>query len=461
MAVQLFKENSSFNVENYHFLIDSVDELDDIELIYKCHQGDKAELPDGTVYVRHSDNYSGDKWTVKSSSSNNGSGGSDLPTVTEEDNGNVLTVMNGEWGKSEASYVIKKSEKVIIPEQTVVTTLDQGFYGETLSQGIPSIENGESIIVTLDGIQYNINPIIISQSSDTYVILGEIDNTGVPDFSNYPFFINGIIDDTQCYILTETEGTHTIKITRSTEKIIPSNNFTTIINKIDNKNWLVNPTNIQYTEENSNQGEIIIPLTTQDIYNINNAVENNILSNSIAIINDIELPFSAESPCWITVIDEVEYILYPIQNEYSYDFGLIISNGTTYKYGDYIIGLYIPKTELPAVTNDDNDKVLTVVDGVWDKATLPAPESTYIRYTIFRNTTTGNIDEANYIRDKDGNLVSINTIINQLNAGVFIIFYGYNDNYFYYLSEQIGSEKIFVALADSTHTITVGREIVN
>lgn len=64
MAIQLEKENSKFNIYERHFLIDSVADLQMIEALYICHQGDKAELPNGTTYRRHSDSYQGDLWEL-------------------------------------------------------------------------------------------------------------------------------------------------------------------------------------------------------------------------------------------------------------------------------------------------------------------------------------------------------------------------------------------------------------
>lgn len=99
MAIKLFK------VDNFHygihqeFFIDSEDDLEQIEIEYNCELGDKAYLPSGEVYIRHSDGYSGDKWIIE------GSGGSEssLPTVTTDDNGDVLTVIDGTWAKAAPS----------------------------------------------------------------------------------------------------------------------------------------------------------------------------------------------------------------------------------------------------------------------------------------------------------------------------------------------------------------------
>lgn len=100
MAIQLIKQNSKFNNLHQHFYIDSLSDLDLIESEYKCQIGDVAELPDGMQYQRHSDDYQGQKWEYWKGG---GSGGSDLPDVTVEDNGDILTVVDGAWAKATPS----------------------------------------------------------------------------------------------------------------------------------------------------------------------------------------------------------------------------------------------------------------------------------------------------------------------------------------------------------------------
>lgn len=97
MAIKLFK------VDNFHygihqeFFIDGEDDLEQIENEYECELGDKAYTPDGTIYMRHSDDFDGDLWDiVKSNSESENS----LPAITTDDNGNVLTVVDGVWAKA-------------------------------------------------------------------------------------------------------------------------------------------------------------------------------------------------------------------------------------------------------------------------------------------------------------------------------------------------------------------------
>ena len=80
MAVKLAKKNNQYNVQRRTFYIDSADDLESVEVEYDCGIGDLAELPDGTVYCRHSDGYDGDLWEVKSS------GGNSTPSPTPSPN---------------------------------------------------------------------------------------------------------------------------------------------------------------------------------------------------------------------------------------------------------------------------------------------------------------------------------------------------------------------------------------
>lgn len=93
MAIQLFRENDSFNIYHQHFLIDEENDLVNLENEYSCSMGDRAELPDGTIYVRHSDGYNGELWELSESLGEN----SKLPEVDSSDNGRVLMVVNGVW----------------------------------------------------------------------------------------------------------------------------------------------------------------------------------------------------------------------------------------------------------------------------------------------------------------------------------------------------------------------------
>lgn len=77
MGVQKLKDENSFNIYHQTFLIDDDTDLDTLEQQFHCSFGDEARTPDGTVYIRHSDDFTGDKWVVKSSGSSGGGSSSD------------------------------------------------------------------------------------------------------------------------------------------------------------------------------------------------------------------------------------------------------------------------------------------------------------------------------------------------------------------------------------------------
>ena len=163
MAIQKIKEGKFFNVYHQTFLIDDNTDLDTLEQTYNCNLGDEAKLPDGTIYVRHSNDYQGDKWVVKSSgSSGSNDGRSDLPAVTSDDNGDVLTVVDGTWAKATPSSSlpavtladkgkhlvvngkIYPTSTVIVPEQTASYDAEAGNY--PLSNCVPSLFNDEGYV---------------------------------------------------------------------------------------------------------------------------------------------------------------------------------------------------------------------------------------------------------------------------------------------------------------------------
>ena len=114
MGVVKLKDENSFNIYHQTFLIDDDTDLNTLEQTYNCSFGDEARTPDGTVYIRHSDDFTGDKWVVKSvgnsnSNNNNNNNNNSLPTITNADIGKCLSVRY-------KSAIIGEN---IVPEQTI------------------------------------------------------------------------------------------------------------------------------------------------------------------------------------------------------------------------------------------------------------------------------------------------------------------------------------------------------
>ena len=133
------------------------------------------------------------------------SGDSGLPEVTNEDNGDILTVIDGEWAKTEPGY------KCTIEENTVTyfngsltTSLFEDFYGAQFTPTQPI--DGDSITVTVNGTEYELPKAIVSVG----IGYGEFDENSNPIFTNYPYAA-GIADE-GTYFFTSSADTYTVKI---------------------------------------------------------------------------------------------------------------------------------------------------------------------------------------------------------------------------------------------------------
>lgn len=453
MAIQLEKENSKFNIYEQHFLIDSKNDLQTLESEYDCNQGDKAELPDGSYYLRHSDDYQGEKWELVKSSSGGNSGGLNLPAVTSEDNGSILEVKNGEWNKGEAHYIVTEGTEPILSESTIepldYTEEPVASIGTALVSKKP--KKGDKCMVVLNGETFYKVADEVTIQGQTITIIG--DNIYYGEELE-TFFIAFSSAENIMEMLWPGSDSITLKIDVISKNISITEDFTTAVKlatEETEKNWIINKRIVTYTqEEASTNHNTIISLTNNEITTLESTGE--LLVNSIAIVNGIELPFDASEHAWITTVDEIEYFLSPnSSNPLTLSFDC--TDGTESIPGDYNIGIYLPKEELPIVTSNDNGKVLTVVNGEWDKVTPQAPPLVvWQQYTMFRNTTTGYAGDAIEFLDENANSVNIDTIISQINAGMFVRILGHNDGYIYYMSGY--NELKFSAIADPTHWVT-------
>lgn len=330
MAIQKIKEGNSFNSYTQIFQIDSTNDLVTLEADYNPHFGDKAELPNGTVYIRHSDGYSGDLWEIAQSSGGGGGGGggsSDLPTVTSADNGDLLGVVNGEWGKTEPPYTVEESLITMVAQQ-IVTTEDVGGYNMAeLQQGISSAEEGELFAVTFDGTRYDVNAITYEQGDDVVCLLGEIDfDAGIVSFDNYPFFINGIIGDLSCNIFTESAGTHAVKIDSVGKTMTVSNGFVDAVNSVKNK--IVTCDNATVHVDGIEEYGIVPTSVDMDDYQG---------SETTVTVNGILLPWDDVRQEWIA--EDVGGLTY--EAVYSGDLYLYVYDSDAAIEGDYQVNIVV------------------------------------------------------------------------------------------------------------------------
>lgn len=241
MAIQLMQENGEYNINRKHFLLDVKDDFIDLENSYECSMGDIAELVDGTIYYRHSNEYDGDLWELNESSGGtnklpivsgldvgkvlrvNSIGGwvaqdlpVELPYVKNEDNGKILGVNLGYWDKIDNIPNYGEEDYETILDTTLITIIeDNGYYKCDNVCSLASLVNGDIIKVTFDESEYEIE----SKVSRYGKTIGD----GINNFTNYPFYITTGTFPGNATLYAEGEGTYPIKIERKI--ITPSKEF--------------------------------------------------------------------------------------------------------------------------------------------------------------------------------------------------------------------------------------------
>lgn len=143
-----------------------------------------------------------------------GGGGSDLPEVTSADNGDLLGVVNGEWGKTDPPYSQSVDRTEIIAQQSVTTELRNGMYMGLMSGSLAEIPNGAKCVVTFNGDEYTLRYFLV----DNMGIIGEM-----IDFTNYPFIIAEAGGD--LVLITESAITANVKVELLTETSMLSSSF--------------------------------------------------------------------------------------------------------------------------------------------------------------------------------------------------------------------------------------------
>lgn len=277
--IQLEKENSSFNIYEQHFLIDSESELQTLENEYTCRQGDKAELPDGSYYLRHSDDYQGDLWELVKSSGGSGSGSSDLPPITSDDDGSFLVAKNGEWGKV-GGYSVTETSNLIITEQTV-TTVEMGgeFCGAVLTDILVGLNANDTVKVTYNNAEY----ILTVYAIDDAVAFGT-DLFNEPFSDNIPFIIEG--NNEMTYLITPTTQTATVKVEKIDFTTSVTDNFIEAVDKANtilaSKVYIPKQTVTQTIEDMNGKA-----LALADGISLSDVMNNG--ESIIVTVNDIQL----------------------------------------------------------------------------------------------------------------------------------------------------------------------------
>ena len=165
--------------------------------------------------------------------------GGGLPPVTSADNGDFLGVNNGEWGKV-GGY--SASTQIVIPQQTVTTVIEGAVtyaWADVTDVSAVTINNGDMCIVTFNGETYEVTADVNQWGN---VSLGEYDGDYV--FTNYPFYIEW--GEGFAGIATADEETVTVKVEALAVSV--SDAFASAVNSIPFSKKLTYKGYIQYTQ---------------------------------------------------------------------------------------------------------------------------------------------------------------------------------------------------------------------
>lgn len=131
---------------------------------------------------------------------------SKLPAVTTDDDGDVLTVVNGEWAKAEPGYKCTETSTTLT-EENVTTSGTAPYISGNFSYS--TLIDADTITVTFNGTEYEASKIVFGSSN----VYGGFTPSG-PDFSEYPFSIMSALQGSAVVnmLYTESAGTYSVKI---------------------------------------------------------------------------------------------------------------------------------------------------------------------------------------------------------------------------------------------------------
>lgn len=285
-------------------------------------------------------------------------GGSSLPPVTSDDNGDFLGVVGGEWGKV-GGYSVSGGTVVLIPEQSVTTADEYGqYWGYPTATGeCPA--DGELVNVSFNGVEYEIIARTnIYGTGDFYLGKYTADEYGslIPDFAAYPFMILIDTNSFSASVITETATTATIKVELKRTTVKASGDFIDAINHSMGEVVVCPRQTVVQTAETQNDITLTQAQTTeaqQIIRELNdyNLIGQTTIANLCASVNGIIFEGTIRQGLY----KEKDGIVYQIavntgnnDGKASITFGAYDANDNSYVAGEYEVEI-ICKPQAPLI----------------------------------------------------------------------------------------------------------------